>query len=256
MKTGNSRSIIIASAALSVMLAFGAIFGAAFLARGAAPASAQGETSTTAKPSQITVVGTGSVTVKPDVLKVTIGVSAQENTVAEAQSNVDRVSNDIILKLQELGIADTDYALSQYSVEPVMDYNNPKIATGTLTGFRVVKMFEITFRDTAKAPAVIDALTTVGANNIYGTYFTVSNITEVGKQAYESAMKDAQDRAEKLAALSNLSLGKIVSVSEVAPNTPYPVSVRSEGMGGGSSFVPGQQTISTNLIVTYEAAQK
>ncbi|MEO5951840.1 MAG: SIMPL domain-containing protein [Chloroflexia bacterium] len=254
MKIGNSRSVVIASAALSTLLVLGTIFGAFLLARGASPAAAQSVTSP-AKPAQITVVGTGSVTVKPDVLKVTIGVSAQEDTVAAAQSAVTRVTNNMVLKLKELGISESDYAISQYNVEPVMDYNDPSIPSGTLTGFRVVTMYDITFRDTAKAPAGIDALTGVGANTIYSTYYTVSNTDQLTKQAYADAMKDAQDRAEKVATLSNLSLGKIVSVSEVS-STPYSVPVR-DGMGGGdNSFAPGQQTVSSSLIVTYEAASK
>ena len=97
-------------------------------------------------------------------------------------------------------------------------------------------------------------MTSVGANTIYGTYYTVSNTNELTKQAYADAMKDAQDRAEKIAGLSDLSLGKIVSVSEVS-SAPYSAPVR-EGMGGGSYLAPGQQTISTSLIVTYEASQK
>jgi uncharacterized protein YggE len=201
------------------------------------------------------VVGSGSITVKPDILKITIGVSAQEETVAAAQDRVDRVTTDMILKLQELGIDAKDYATSQYNVEPAMDYNNPKGPQGTVIGFRVTSMYEITFRDPGRAPAVIDTLTGVGANTIYGTYFTVSNVSEVSKQAYEGAMKDAQERAEKIAALSDLTLGKIVSVSEVS-NTPYPMPLRSEGMGGVGGLVAVQQTITTSLIVTYEAASK
>jgi len=255
VKTGNSKTVIVASAALSALLVLGTLFGGWLMSRGAQPAAAQSESSSAAKPSQVTVVGSGSIMVKPDVLKVTIGVSAQEETVAAAQSEVDRVTADMILKLREAGIDAKDYATSQYNVEPAMDYNSPKSPNGTLIGFRVTSMYEVTFRDPAKAPAVIDALTGVGANTIYGTYYTVSNVGELSKQAYEGAMKDARERAQKIADLSNLTLGKIVRVSEVS-NAPYGGPLRGEGMGGGGGFVPGQQTISTSLIVTYEAETK
>lgn len=254
MKIGNSKTIIVASAALSVLMVMGALFGGLLLARSAQPASAQSdEPSGTVKPSQVTVVGTGSITVKPDILKITIGVSNQDETVAAAQGSVDTVTAAMIAKLAELGIADTDYATSQYNVEAVLDYTTK--ATGTLVGYRVTSMYEITFRDPSQAPAVIDALTAVGANNIYGTFFTVSNTSEVSKQAYEAAIKDAQDRAQKIADLSGLSLGKIVSVSEVAAS-PYPMPMMRDAAGGGASFTPGQQTISTSLVVVYEATQK
>ncbi len=258
MKAGNSKTIIIASAALSVLLVLGSLFGAWMLARGAQPASAQSEnqSGSTGTPQQITVVGTGSISVKPDVLKITIGVSAQEDTVAAAQASVDSVTTAMIQKLQEMGIDEKDYATSQYNVEPVMDYNNSKVSTGTLVGFRVTYLYDITFRDPSQAPAVIDALTSAGANTIYSTYYTVSSFNDASKQAYDGAIKDAQDRADKIAALSNLTLGKIVSVSEVSSTPYYPVATK-EGMGGGGSTIaPGQQTITTSLVVTYEAASK
>jgi uncharacterized protein YggE len=220
--------------------------------RDPAPAAAQTDQNAP-KPSTITVIGTGSVNVKPDILRITVGVSSQKDTVLDAQAEVDSALQAIYARLKDAGIAETDYRTAQYTVEPVMNYNDPKVSQGTLTGFRVVNMIEITFRDINAAPAILDGLVKAGANTIYGTNFAVNDPDSLGERAHEEAVKDAQKRAERLAALSNMTLGKIVSVSE-ANNGPYAVYGKDMGMGaGGASFAPGTQAIQTTLVVTYEA---
>jgi uncharacterized protein YggE len=249
MKTRDNRLAVFASVALSALFIMGAFLAMWLVPRNATPAAAQTDT---VKPSQITVVGIGSVNATPDILKITIGVSAQETTVKAAQTKVESAISAIRDRLAQAGISDKDYKTAVYSVEPVMDFSNSKDgASGTLNGFRVVNMLEITFRAPADAPAVIDSLVDAGANQVYGTYFSFSDPNALSKQAYDAAIKDAQSRAEEIARLSNMTLGKVVSVSESATG-PYPYYAK-EGMGGGGGFVPGQQMVQTSLTVTYEA---
>ena len=247
----NNRLWAFAGVALSTLVVLGALLVVWLMPRDPSPASAQ-NTQDAARPSTITVVGTGSVAVKPDVLRMTVGVSSQEDTVLDAQANVDSALAAIYVKLQEAGIAETDYKTAQYTVEPVMNYNDPKNSQGVLTGFRVVHMIEITFRDIDGAPAIVDGLVKAGANTIYGTSFGFNDAESMGERAHEEAVKDAQKRAERLAALSNMTLGKIVSVSEQSNGT-FPVYNKDMGLGGGGGFAPGTQSIQTSLVVTYEA---
>lgn len=259
MKATNSKTLAIASVALSMMLILGAFTAAWLLPRDAAPASAQSNGDSTSKPSQVTVVGTGIISVKPDAAKVTVGVSFQENTVADAQSKADSVMAAIIEKLTQAGIAEKDYRTTQYNVEPVMSFDNPKAGSGgTLVGFRVTNMIEVTLHDPAQAAGLLDSLVSAGANTIYGINFFVSDTNKVAQQAYDQAVQDARTRAEKIAALSNLTLGKIVSVSEngAGPAVPLYDKGMGIGMGGGGSVAPGQQTIQVSLVVTYEASAK
>lgn len=248
----NNRLWAFAGVALSTLVVLGALLVVWLMPRDPSPAAAQ-DSQNAAKPSTITVVGTGSISVKPDILKMTIGVSAQKDTVLDAQAEVDAALTAIYAKLKEAGIAEADYKTAQYTVEPVMNYNDPKNSQGTLTGFRVVHMVEVTFRDVAAAPTIVDGLVKAGANTIYGTYFAFDNPESVGERAHEEAVKDAQKRAERLAALSNMTLGKIVSVSEQS-NGAFPVYLKEQGLGGGGGgFAPGTQSITTGVVVTYEA---
>jgi len=255
MKSTANKTLAIASVALSALLILGAFTIAWLLPRDPATAAAQ---STSSNASHITVAGTGIVNATPDTVKITVGVSDQESTVAAAQSKVDSGVAAITAKLKEAGISDKDYRTVQYTIDPVMDYSNNGVkgaSGGSLTGFNVTNIIEITLHDTSKAAPLIDSLVGAGANTVYGVNFSVSNPSTFEQQAYDQAMQDANSRAQKLAGLSNLTLGKIVSISENGASSPIPFADKAAS-AGGAVLNPGQQAIQSTLVVTYEASPK
>ncbi|HKP52095.1 MAG TPA: SIMPL domain-containing protein [Chloroflexia bacterium] len=260
MKSGNNRVLALASVALSVAMILSA-FAVVWLApRNASPASAQNNDNNTGKVPQITVRGSGSITAKPDMLVVNVGASYQESTIKATQTKVSAAMDAMAAKLKAAGIEEKDYRTVQYTVEPVMDYGsaNDKGMMGVpkLTGFRVTSMLEVTFRDPLKAPDVLDQLVSAGANTLYNVGYTFSNPDRLSQQAYENAVKDAEARATRLAGLSNLTLGKVVSVTEANANVPGPVYYDKGGLGAGGAsgpIFPGQQSVQVDVIVTYEA---
>lgn len=267
----NNRMLAISSLTLSALAVVG-VFALMWLAapRGVSPAAAQSaEDTPTAiptatqqassdKPSTITVRGSGIVTARPDTLVMNVGVVAQENTVKAAQDKASAVMDAIAAKLKAAGIEEKDYRTVQYSVDPVMDFGDGSKGpqpTPRISGFRVSNMLEITFHDPSAAPALLDSLVEAGANTIYNSGYTFSNPADLYKQAYDKAVADAGVRAERLAGLSNLKLGRIVSITEGSANVPgpvYPTDMAKGGAGAGPVF-PGQQSVQADLIVTYEA---
>src|SRR3954451_750017 len=100
------------------------------------------------KPAQITVRGTGTITAKPDTIKMTVGVAQQDTTVKAAQAKVTDVINAMTEKLKAAGLSYKDSRTGQYSVEPVYDYSTPNDKGGAnqppkLTGYRITNMLEI-----------------------------------------------------------------------------------------------------------------
>jgi uncharacterized protein YggE len=250
------RLFVIAGTGVVAALLLIALGAAWLLPRAAAPVSAQ---TTPPASSQITVHGLGAVNATPDTLTISIGAAFQESTVAAAQAKVTDTLNAMLTKLKAAGIAEKDYQTTQYSVEPVMDYGGQKGApapdgpqTPALSGFRVTNMLTITLHDPARAAELIDTLVSAGANQIYGINYSFADQDSLAKQAYDAAVKDAADKAGRLAGLSNLKLGKILSVSETGATMPIPYA--SKGMGGGAGpIAPGQQAVQADLTVTYDA---
>lgn len=264
----NSKFLALGSVVLSVALLLAAFAAIWLMPREAAPAGAQDNqasvTPTAAaqadaeKPGTITVRGTGSVNAKPDSLVVNVGANIQAATVKEAQTQVDTIMDAITAQLNAAGVDEKDYRTVQYSVEPVLDYADGKTQP-KLNGFRVVSMIEVTLRDLAKAPEILDALTTAGANTIYNSSFSIADPAGLYQQAYDKAVDDAEMRAQRLADMSGQKLGKIVSISEGTTSGGAPVYDRGGagmGAGGGVTIFPGQQAVSVDVVVTYEATEK
>src|SRR5919204_666647 len=124
-------------------------------------------------------------------------------------------------QLKAAGIDDKDISTAQFNVEPVMDYQ-PNTAP-RVTGFRVTNIVNVKVRDTAKAGKLIDDLVGSGANMVYGLNFSFSDPSALMRQARERAMKDAQDKAQQLATLGNVTLGAPIMIQEGGSNTPPPI---------------------------------
>jgi uncharacterized protein YggE len=73
------------------------------------------------------------------------------------------------------------------------------------------------------------------------------------KDARARAFNDAKDRAEQYAQLSGLSLGKVITISEVAGSTPpVPMPMPRSAMAEAVPLSPGQQTVGFSVTVAWE----
>lgn len=206
-------------------------------------------------PRTITVVGVGRVTLVPDIAKINLGAQASASTVAEAKAEVDRQMAAISAVLKEMGIADTDIQTSQYSIyyqrEPDRQVLREEGSPESGGAYRVSNMLQVTVRDIEAAGDVLDAVVEAGANQVYGISFTVSDDALWQGKARENAMADAKARAQELAALAEVEVGEVLTISEVVGSSPvYPVAKAETAVGGGG-IAPGELEMSTQVQVTY-----
>ena len=241
-----SKALLIA-AAIAVLLIV-------VIALGAAPRAESQDAPSS--PSQdplrtITVVGTGTVNIVPDVAQVNVGAEARADTVSEAKAEVDGQMVAIHAALKEMGINENDIQTSHYSIyyerelKPVMLEGPVEESQG---GYRVSNMLRVTVRDVEKAGDVVDAAVKAGANQVHGVTFTVSDESSWQGQAREKAISDAEARAAELAGLAGVELGAVWSVSEVIGAWPAAMTPESI-MGGG--FAPGELELSTRVQVMF-----
>lgn len=204
----------------------------------------------------IVVHGTGSVSAKPDMATVQVGVQIQNSSLATAQSDAATKMDAIMQQLKGQGVQDKDIATSQYSVEPVMNYrdNQPP----EVTGYRVTNIVSVKLHDLTKAGKLIDSLVASGANSLYGISFGFSDPTALMRQAREAAMNDAKDKAGQLATLGGVALGAPIVIEDGGSNVPVPPMAADSGvaksMAGGSpttQITPGEQEVRADVSVTY-----
>lgn len=208
-------------------------------------------------PRTITVVGDGTVNIQPDVARANIGVEVINASVDAAATENSRVTQQVLAALAEMGIAKEDIQTSGYSV--YSERYSPDGSAATEVQYRVTNTVNVLIRDLASVGDVLDTSIKAGANNIYGVEFLLDDPTAARSAARQEAVANAEATAEELASLSGVSVGPIVSISEVIASSggmySNQFSQYSTGMGAGSinsPIEPGQLRLTMQLQVVYE----
>jgi uncharacterized protein YggE len=207
----------------------------------------------------LTISAEGVVTAVPDTAVVTMGVVEQADTAGDALSANNASMTRLMEAVKGAGIADRDVATSNFSIEPVMVYPEPK-ADGTqdpprIVGYRVSNQVTVKIRDIASAGGILDQVVRVGANQIGGIAFTVDDDDALLDEARRSAIRTAMDRAKLYADAGGFSLGRILSLSESGgyyPTPPVPMMAMAEAKADRVPVAAGEQRISVTVNVAFE----
>ena len=177
------------------------------------------------------VVTTGDATVKvrPDVAIITVGVTAQAATAADAQSQAaDRIAK-ILDRAKQLGIADQDTKNGGYTIQPQYAYG-PNQAP-RITGYQATQQIVLTFRKVTEAGKALDALVqNDGATNAT-LQFALENAKAAQADARTRAVADARAKAQAMADAAGVRLGAAISVSDQSTGPiVYDTAKRLDGM--------------------------
>ena len=202
----------------------------------------------------LSVSGTGEVNVKPDISVVTLGVEAEAKTVADAQQQANQAMSAVMTALTTSGIADKDVQTTNFSIQPVWNYNAGINGNSqrTLEGYQVSNIVNVTIRNVDNTGTIIDAVTVAGGDltRVDNISFTVENPEPYNDQARELAIKNAIAKAQQMASLAGVSLGKLLYVSESGGSVQAPIAYK-EAAGSSTSISSGQLEISLSVQVVY-----
>jgi len=206
----------------------------------------------------IWVTGEGEVSAVPDIATLRLGIEAQEATVAEAQAEAAEAMDEVMAALKDNGVAEKDIQTQYFSIYKVTRWN-PETEQEIVLGYRVSNVVTAKIREVEEAGSIIDAVARAGGDltRIDDISFSVDDPSVYHEEARREAMADAQAKAEQLAGLSGVRLGKPTYISE-SIYTPYPV-YREAAMDSSSgapgapptSISPGEMEISLTVQVAY-----
>ncbi|QQS43529.1 SIMPL domain-containing protein [Candidatus Roizmanbacteria bacterium] len=204
---------------------------------------------------ELSVTGEGKVDIVPNTATVDVGVRVNRAaTVDAAQSQINETNNAIIAAMQKLGIEKQNIKTSNYSVYPSYDYSSGR---DVLTGYDGNVTLSIKTKNVDQISQVISAATEAGANEIQNTRFEVEDPAAYRAEARKKAIDNAKEEAKKLADELGIKLGKVVNVVEHTSSGtdvyPY-MAERAVGLGGGggASFEPGSQAITSVVTLYFE----
>lgn len=166
-------------------------------------------------PTTLTVQGSASVTLQPDMAQVSVGVNTQAATVAEASAANAQAIDSLIAALEQAGVAREDMATQHYNVNPQYDYQYSSIGnTQQILGYQVSNTLRVTIRQLDTLGPVLDAAMAAGANECYGITFLSTQANEATDKAMALAVEDAARKAELMAAASGKQVVRLVSLKE------------------------------------------
>ena len=221
------------------------------------PASAAGKSILLPyQPAGIQVTGQGEVKVKPDIALINLGVEAQAKTAAEARSQAAQGMSQVLEALRSSGVAQKDIRTYQFSIQPVREYDREAKREISL-GFRVTNLVTAKVREMDKVGGILDAVVEAGGDfiRVQGISFRVENPKPFYAQARKEAMAEAMAKAQELAQLAGVKLGKPTYISEsTGYYYPRPVAYfKAEGapIPTPTPISPGEQIISLTVQVTF-----
>lgn len=202
----------------------------------------------------ISVSGQGSVTLAPDTAILNLGVSVLRPSARQARDDAAQAMDALLSSLKSNGIEDDDIKTSQFSISPEIDFRDGQ---QEIRGYRVTNLVSAKVRDIERIGEIIDEAVDAAGDPVQvgGIAFTVDDPTEPLKQARASAMADAKAKAQALADLADVDLGRPIFISESsfgAPPVPFaaplPAAERAEL---ATPIQPGELEVTVSVQVVY-----
>jgi len=211
----------------------------------------------------IWVSGTGKMAVTPDIALLRLGIEAQEASIAEAQAEASEAMDKVKSALTDNGVAEKDIQTQDFRIRQRTRWDDEQ-QMEVVVGYRVTNDVIAKIRELEKVGDIIDAVVAAGGDytRIDDLGFTVEDPTAYYDEAREKAMTDAEGKAQKIAGLAGMKLGKPTYINESA-STPYlggmgyemaipapapaPVIIETP-----PPISPGEVEISINIQVAYE----
>ena len=228
-------------------------------------AQAQEVTPFPSREKTISVTGTATTQMQPDLLHIQFGVETQELTAKQALDSNSVLMNKVINALRTSGVTQDEISTSSLNIYPVYEhYREPITETykTELVGYKVSNVISVKTQNLDLAAAIIDGAVNAGVNRVDSVYFTLSPELhqQVKDDLLSSAVENAKSKANKaLSPLDHKIIGvKEVRLSEFSIPYPEPVFRANDGFyeEAARSFAPtpvfsSEQDIATSVSVVF-----
>ena len=198
----------------------------------------------------VSVSATGSVDAEPDLASVSVGAIVETDTAKEALARSSALMAKLIDGLKALGVAAKDIQTTAINIEP--RYTQAKDGRpAALAGYRLVNRVHLTVREVKRLGEILDGAIGLGANQVNGIGFDVSNAETLMDEARRRAIANARRRAELYAAAAGAQLGSVLTISETNNASPRALPMARAAAGAPVPVEPGTRALTVEVNLTY-----
>lgn len=239
------------AAAVSALLVAGTVGLAGTASAQTAPASAA---DTVFRATTINLSAYGEVRQRPDQATISLGVTTEAPTAAEAMRLNAVKMNQVIAALKKGGIADRDIQTSGLSLNPQYVYVENQAPR--LSGYQASNTVTVVVRDLGKLGQAVDATVNAGATNVGGISFGLQDASAAEDAARLEAAKALQARAELYARAMGYRVARLVTFSEGGGySAPPPMPVYAMARMDKAESTPveaGELKVRIDVSATFE----
>ena len=210
----------------------------------------------------ITVTGTATTSITPDIVTLQFGVDTEAKTAQDAISENSQAMDSVVTAVTNLGITKDEISTASFSIYPVYNYSVPDQYTGIqktiLTGYKASNTLFIKTTKLSLTGKIIDAAVGAGANRVDDVSFSLSPGMQQSAQndLISKAVVDAKSKAEKaLSPLGEKIVGvKTVNLSDfnVPPPRPmYYAAAMAPTTAKDTQIFSSDQDVTTNADVVF-----
>lgn len=212
-------------------------------------------------PSGISVSGSGLASSAPDIAVISLGVESTEDTAAEARSAAAAAMQNVLEVLEDAGVDSADIQTRHFNISPryqgvevercddekddgeetteiARDRTCYTVWESRLIGYSVSNQASVKIRSLDDVGSIIDKTAEAAGDlvRINGISFSIDDPQPLHDEARTNAVADMKRKAEMLADLSGVKLGRLVYISESgAFSPPQPYIARAESAAFAAS---------------------
>jgi uncharacterized protein YggE len=201
----------------------------------------------------VTVIGTGTASAAPDVMRLDLAAEARGQQVTTALAGASSALDKMRHALQEAGVDPADLGSRDVAVQPEYEER------GRVAGYVARLRLRVTVRDVENAGQLLgDAVTAGGdAARVEGMQLVHADPLSLRALARKSAWRNARAAAEDYAGLAGRALGSVIGVAEGAdlsgaPGQPFETA--ASPLFAGVPVQPGTSAVSVTVQVRWEFA--
>ncbi|MDP9133158.1 MAG: SIMPL domain-containing protein [Nitrospirota bacterium] len=213
----------------------------------------------------LTVTGTGTLALAPDMALVTFGMQTSGKSLSEAQRQNSSVMQRVIDRLGELQIDKTRIQTSSFSVTPQYKpppkrHSDSPSRSPEIIGYRVSHSVTVELFDPEKVGDVIEQTLVAGANHFQAVQWVLKDEQQARLEALKQAVVKAREKASTLGESLKVKLVRLIRVDEgeqaVRPLSHASRSMMSMNTGGSEPpILGGEIKVEASVTLVYEIAQ-
>ncbi|MFC1782428.1 SIMPL domain-containing protein [Planctomycetota bacterium] len=161
--------------------------------------------------SHIYVSGSAVVQVVPDKIIIYFGIVTLDTDISKSKNNNNDIYRKAVEAIKKTGLQEKDIQTDRLSIRP--QYRT-QYSVRTFLGYETTNSFSVTLTQLDKVELLITEVLKAGVTEIKGIEFHTTEYPKHREEARTLALQAAREKAQKMAAIFDMQIGKPVSISE------------------------------------------